>query len=761
MTRDSDLQGRACSSSSRRADDDTRFHDLVRRYAISEPDRAAIVYGEDTVTFADLIARGDKLAYRLRSFGVGPDVPVLLAAGRSCDTLVALIGILIAGGAYVPLDSAYSTERTQWMISDVGSSVLIACEDTAIVGNFRGLVLDVNGAVVRRSTDQWSVSQRADHPSSRKTLAYIIYTSGSTGRPKGVMIEHRNLTNLFAALNTAVPELISGKALRVSINASLCFDASVKQLIQLANGHTLFPVPQEQRIDPFELTDFIDKNAISVFDCVPTQLRAIRDAGRLEYLKDVVVLCGGETLDESLAMAAVDAGCTLYNVYGPTECTVDATVQRVTAPPPYANSIGHEIANVQAYVLDEMLRPVADGTEGELCIAGAGLARGYWRKAGQTARRFVANPFGSGNRLYRTGDRVQRHTDGNVRFIGRNDSQIKLHGYRIELSEIESAFRAMPGISDAAVDVKGEPGLETLVSYVVATDSRFDPALLRRGLSQSLPSYMIPSEIVTLDALPKTSNGKIDRSRLPDTKRPDQLAADTLPQVNLGGAWPMRSLSMTGHCSVVCVPDRYSPALSYTWLADSLSDIASVTVLSPVGAARSICGDSNIDGLVILQAQVLRNHFRHQNIVLLGHGFGALIAADIARHLSSEAIEVTLILLAPYQVDEVLMRTQFTSPTAVTLLRELQRHPDLRNLSLVDLVALERQHLRYVESYCPNTSYLKETTVIAPSAASRDETLLRRWCGGAIIRYDVLSDEHISPQDQASVTDIIASALAP
>ena len=350
-------------------------------------------------------------------------------------------------------------------------------------------------------------------------LAYVIYTSGSTGQPKGVMIQHRSAVNLALALRRSIYPV--GQHLRVGLNAPFAFDASVKQLVQLLSGHTLYIVPEELRLDATQLRDFVNENSLDVLDCTPSQLKLLLEAGRLN---PSLVLVGGEALDSTLwSSLSAQTATRFFNVYGPTECTVDATSCEVRSSQP---SLGRPLPNVHVYVLDDQLQRVPVGVDGELYIGGSGLARGYLNRPDLTATRFVPDPFAGkpGSRLYRTGDRARFLAEGTLEFLGRLDEQVKLHGYRIELGEIESVLARHESVRRVVVAVREEQ----LVAYLVphgAPETLTDE--LRVLLRQSLPEYMVPTTFVFVDVLPLTRHGKVDRNALPAPDTPDRSRSGT------------------------------------------------------------------------------------------------------------------------------------------------------------------------------------------------------------------------------------------
>ncbi|MGH3978769.1 MAG: condensation domain-containing protein, partial [Pseudonocardiaceae bacterium] len=353
--------------------------------------------------------------------------------------------------------------------------------------------------------------------------AYLVYTSGSTGRPKGVLVEHRSLVNLFFDHHTELfaPEaLAAGRRLRVALTAVFSFDTSWEGLLFMADGHELHVIGEEMRLDPTALVDYVAGRRVDLLDLTPSYAQQLVPAGLLtdERHHPRVILLGGEAVGEPLwRELAAAADVTGYNYYGPTETTVDATYCRLAdAPRPVIGRPGH---NQQAYVLDAALRPVPMGVAGELYVAGAQLARGYLGRAGLTAQRFVACPFGlAGARMYRTGDRVRWTADGLLEYLGRADEQVKIRGFRIEPGEIETALLGHPQVGEAAVVARADgPAPKRLVAYVVAAAGVPAPAAgeLRTLVASSLPDYMVPAAFVALDALPLTRNGKLDRKALP------------------------------------------------------------------------------------------------------------------------------------------------------------------------------------------------------------------------------------------------------
>ncbi|ARL19935.1 non-ribosomal peptide synthetase [Burkholderia pseudomallei] len=514
---------------------DACLHQLFEAQVSRTPEAAAVICGDETLSYTDLDARANRLAHYLRGQGVGPDTRVGLALGRGVEMMTGLLAILKAGGAYVPLDPGYASERLRAILDDSRPAIVLA--DAAGRAALDALAGAPPIADLHADASRWSAlpstPPRVEGLTPRH-LAYVIYTSGSTGQPKGVMVEHASVVNLWRALDEAIYRT-HPSARRVSLNASIAFDSLVKQWVQLLSGRTLVVVPEPVRFDGRRLLDAIGRDRIDVFDCTPSQLALIEGArGPEDEAYPQVTLVGGEAIGEGMWSELASASSrTYYNVYGPTECTVDATLARITAE--HAPHIGGPLANVRAYVLNERLSPAPVGVRGELYIGGAGVARGYLNRPELTRERFIDDPFVAGGRLYRTGDLARWRTDGSLEYLGRNDFQVKIRGFRIELGEIEAQLAKVAGVREVVVLARDSaaavhdsatenaapdaPSPETataaekrLVAYYTGDA---DVAALRAQAAQHLPSYMVPSAYVRLDAWPLTPNGKLDRRALP------------------------------------------------------------------------------------------------------------------------------------------------------------------------------------------------------------------------------------------------------
>ncbi|MGH3815616.1 MAG: amino acid adenylation domain-containing protein, partial [Pseudonocardiaceae bacterium] len=492
------------------------------------PDQTAVVCGDAVVSFAELNARANRLAHRLVGLGVGPERVVALALPRSMDMVVALLAVFKAGGVYLPVDPDLPADRVGFVLHDAAPVLVVT---TSAGGDVRGavpagtpeLVLDEPevGAALERCPDADLTDGERIGPLRGDSSAYVIYTSGSTGRPKGVLVEQRSLVNLLANHRHGFVAAAGGGRLRVAWVAVFSFDTSLEGPLLMADGHELHLLDDAVRLDPAALVDYVAEHRIDFLDVTPSYVaHMLLPAGLLsnQRHRPKVLMLGGEALGESLwreLAAAVDTAS--YNFYGPTETTIDALSCRVGELERPA--VGRPLRNMRAYVLDGALRPVPVGVAGELYLAGAQLARGYLNRAGLTAERFVACPFGRpGERMYRTGDMVRWLAGGQLEFLGRADEQVKIRGVRIEPGEIEAALLGHLEVAEAAVIAREDrPGAKRLVAYVVpAAGARVpDADELRALLGRSLPEYMAPSAFVTLDALPLTRNGKLDRKALP------------------------------------------------------------------------------------------------------------------------------------------------------------------------------------------------------------------------------------------------------
>ncbi|WP_033819361.1 non-ribosomal peptide synthetase, partial [Kitasatospora sp. MBT63] len=487
------------------------FEAQVRR----TPAAVAVVSAGVELSYAELDARANRLARLLAGHGVGPETLVALSLPRSADMMVAVLAVLKSGAAYLPVDPGYPADRIAYMLSDAAPVLAVAVRATKAVvadGGVPLVVLDdpATAALIAAAPDTAptrAAELRPEHP------AYVIYTSGSTGRPKGVVVEHRNVAALAA---WAVAEIGPERLSHVLASTSLNFDVSVFEMFG--------PLLSGGRIEIVrDLLALLEGDGTrwrgSLVSGVPSALANLVAQGGLELDARMVVLAGEGLPAHTLnAIRAAAPGATVANIYGPTETTVYATAWYTDREAASAPPIGRPIGNTRVYVLDRGLRPVPSGVPGELFIAGAGVARGYLNRPGLTADRFLPDPFGApGSRMYRTGDVVRWTPDGQIDYLGRSDSQVKVRGFRIELGEIEAVLTADEAVSQAAVLVREDlPGDRRLVAYLVpAAGADVDHAALRARAAAALPEYMVPSAFVPLAALPLNPNGKLDRRALP------------------------------------------------------------------------------------------------------------------------------------------------------------------------------------------------------------------------------------------------------
>ncbi len=519
--------------------------ELFESQARRIPDETALVAGATTLSFAELNDRANRLARHLVALGAGPERVVALALPRTADAIVALLAVLKAGAVYLPIDPALPADRIELLLRDAHATLVVTgAGDGTTPGS--GLVLgtpETTAALQEYAGTDLTDADRVA-PLRPANTAYVIYTSGSTGRPKGVAVPHRNLTNLL--VNHRHDFAPPGPRLRVALTATLSFDTSLEGPVLMAGGHELHLIADDVRLDAHALVDHIAEHRIDFLDLTPTYLRRLVPAGLLTdpRHRPKILMLGGEALDETLWRALADAEVTVaHNFYGPTEYTVDAVSGRVgaTARP----VLGRPLANTRAHVLDEELRPVPIGVAGELCLAGAQLARGYLGRPGRTAGSFVANPFGApGERMYRTGDRVRWTADGQLEYLGRLDDQVKIRGFRVEPGEVEAALLRLPDVSAAVVVAhRGDDGHARLVAYVVAAGPAAPASAdLRQALRATLPDYLVPSAYVPIDAVPVTPQGKVDRRALPAPGAPEDdghayVAARTTVEHQLVAIW--------------------------------------------------------------------------------------------------------------------------------------------------------------------------------------------------------------------------------
>jgi amino acid adenylation domain-containing protein/non-ribosomal peptide synthase protein (TIGR01720 family) len=491
------------------------IHELIEGRVECEPDRVAVTFDEQQLTYRELNKRANMLGHYLKNLGLLPESRVGICLDRSLEMVLALLGIVKAGAVYVPLNPAYPPERLAYMMDD--SSTAIVLTTSGLNDRLpQGLAIEVC-----LDADWGSISQESDIDLEAialpENIAYILYTSGSTGNPKAVAIPHKALLH---HMQWMAREFDLNGTDRVFQKTPFSFDASVWEFWAplLSGGELVLARPGGQS-DGEYLTHMIQKSGVTILQVVPSQLRLMLEAGGLAHCNSLrQVFCGGEALAKDLLSEATKhLSCPLCNLYGPTEATIDVLFWRNEAFVGMHAPIGRPIANTRARVLDGGLQLAPPGSCGELYIAGPGLARGYWNNPALTAERFRPEPDGREDRMYYTGDLVRYLHDGRLEFLSRTDHQVKIGGFRIELAEIETVLRQHPGVHDAVVLAReDEPGPRRLVAYVVPEGDLTDGVEeLLHFLRQRIPDYMLPSTCVVLASIPLTSNGKIDRRALP------------------------------------------------------------------------------------------------------------------------------------------------------------------------------------------------------------------------------------------------------
>ncbi|MCI0767842.1 non-ribosomal peptide synthase/polyketide synthase [Bacillus sp. TL12] len=493
---------------------ESAIHQLFEEQVNRAPDAVAVVDEKQQLTYRELNEKANQLAHYLQQCGIGTESLVGLCFERSVEMIVGIMGIWKAGAAYVPLDPSYPESRLQYILEDTGIQVLVTNEalENWIPKEVKVVCLDRDQAMISQES---ILSPKCEV--TGENLAYVIYTSGSTGNPKGALVQHHSVINLSYGLQKEVFAHEIPSNMHVGLNASIAFDASIQQLQMLLYGSSLYIIPNEIRSDPEQFVAYIRENKLEIFDITPSLLQLLIDVGLLETCDGVhvpsKVLVGGEAIMPSLWEQLVEVDkIDFYNVYGPTECTVDATCYHIKKDSKRV-TIGRPLPNVQTYVLDRNWLPVPVGVMGELYIGGAGLARGYLNRPELTSERFISHPFKEGERLYRTGDLVRYLPDGNIDYLGRMDNQVKIRGFRIELGEIESTLQEHYLVKEAVVTVReNQSGDKRLVAYVVGEGSLEE---WREYLKAKLPIHMIPSYFVEMEELPLTINGKVDRKSLP------------------------------------------------------------------------------------------------------------------------------------------------------------------------------------------------------------------------------------------------------
>ncbi|MFY9555517.1 MAG: amino acid adenylation domain-containing protein, partial [Blastocatellia bacterium] len=518
------------------------LHELFEIQAEISPDRIAVTFEQEQITYKELNERANQLAHYLKQLGAGADMRVALYLDRTIEMIVAILGVLKAGAAYVPLDPAYPKQRIAFVLEDTGASLLLS--ERRLVD----AIPDVPVRVISLDADRELIAQQGSNNLPNQpgidNLAYVIYTSGSTGNPKGVMITHANVVRLFESVQSWFS---FDQADVWTLFHAYSFDFSVWELWgALIYGGRLVLVPYWITRSPDRFLQLVSDERVTVLSQTPSAFRQFvqvdssSGAGELALR---LVIFGGEALDlPSLRPwfeRHPDDHIQLINMYGITETTVHVTYNRINSSDVIearGSLIGGPIPDLQLYLLDDYLNPAPEGLSGQIFVGGAGLARGYLNRPDLTADRFIPNPFSRepGARVYKTGDLARYLPDGSLEYLGRVDHQVKVRGFRIELGEIEAALCQHAAVREAVVIAREDSTAQRrLVAYIVASDpSAASPGALRTFLQDRLPEFIIPAAFVMMDTLPLTINGKLDRAALPapGTARPELSESFVPPQ---------------------------------------------------------------------------------------------------------------------------------------------------------------------------------------------------------------------------------------
>lgn len=495
--------------------DGALLHDAFVAQAAATPDAVAVVARDRTLTYGELDDESNRLANALVSAGAVADARVGIYVDRTADMLVALFGVLKSGASYIPIDPSFPASRIEIMLED-GAPVAVVTQGWLAAG----LPADTDMIVVDDPDASWrtssahlpTIATRPEH------LAYTIFTSGSTGRPKGVQVEHGNVVNFLTSMAAEPGFTATDTIIAVT---TLSFDIAVLELfLPLSVGGTIHLATRDVAADAFALAEMIDAVAPTVLQATPATFQMLL-AGGWKGLDGLKVLCGGEALPRVVADQLLDLDLTVWNMYGPTETTVWSSVHEVVAGGEGPVPLGVAVRDTELYVVDESLQPVPAGEIGELVIGGGGVTRGYLDRPELTAEKFVADQLGPDpqRRLYRTGDLARYHDDGTLEFLGRNDHQVKMRGYRIELTDIEAALLAHGDVATAACVLRhSAAGDPYLAGFYAPGQGQTPPDVVdvRAHLRDRLPEYMVPAYLVALPAIPLTPNNKVDRLSLPD-----------------------------------------------------------------------------------------------------------------------------------------------------------------------------------------------------------------------------------------------------
>lgn len=490
------------------------YQQLFAEQAQRTPDATAIICGDAKLSYKELNSRANQVGHYLRRLGAGPGNVVGIYVDRTLDMAVGLLGILKAGSAYTPLDPSFPKDRIEYMLEDCNAGILLTQRELS------DNIKEFFGVKVCIDTDWNKISEEDSNDivvqSNSENLAYIIYTSGSTGKPKGVQISHRALNNFLYTMMEAPGSTPQDTILSVT---TMSFDIfGLELFMPLLNGGRVVIAEREDTLDGASLATLIEKHSATIMQATPSTWRLMLEAG-WKGKKDLKILCGGEVFPQDLIDPLLERCDELWNMYGPTETTIWSTIFRIES----SNTpilVGSPIANTQTYILDQNLQPLPVGLVGELHIGGDGLSHGYLNRPNLTTEKFIPNPFSDDPKvlIYKTGDMARYRSDGMIECLGRVDHQVKLRGFRIELGEIEARIKDMKCVKNSVVIIREDrPGEKRLVAYYIARENqKVSITDLTGYLRTKLPEYMVPQQFVSLETIPLTPNGKVDRKALPE-----------------------------------------------------------------------------------------------------------------------------------------------------------------------------------------------------------------------------------------------------
>ena len=558
-------------------------HELFTEQAKRTPDKIALVFEDEKFTYKQLDEMSNSLAHYLREKGVKRNDIVPIIAKRSWHVIVAMIGVMKAGGAYMPVSPEFPSERVKYMFEMANVKI-------ALTYGYNGALEDVNVEMIAlNSIDYLKNTSMVQNKNESDDLCYIIFTSGSTGQPKGVVINHKNISNYcHNNKNNVCSKIISYDMENIVSVTNIVFDIFVTEsLLPLVNGLTIYFADDDEVMSQSKLSNLIIKNSIDVIQTTPTKMKSyMLDQSRLDYLSELkTIVLGGEALPEELYRNILKySNADVFNIYGPAETTVWSTNAEMTSSD---ITIGSPIANTQIYILDKNNSPLPIGVPGELCIAGDGVGGGYLNRPELTAEKFVSNPFATeenhhGKIMYHTGDLACWRADGEIEYLGRIDTQVKIRGLRIELGEIENVMSGFPGIRLTAVsDKQDENNRQYLVGYYTS-EQEIDEKELRSHLSSKLPKYMVPNYFMRLDDMPMTASGKTDRKNLPvpdfTTQEREYIAPETDTEQKL-----CELLKSLLHMNKVGIEDDF-----FEYGGDSLTAIEYVAKADDMGIEFSL-----------------------------------------------------------------------------------------------------------------------------------------------------------------------------